>query len=197
MTGAATARRSSRRHHFRAGTAVSALIVGTTAVDVAAVATTAISAIAVGTTAVGTIAVGIAVCTTAISAIAVGTTAVSTATVGTIAAAIAVGTATVGTIASAIAVGITAASTEVRRAGGDYRGGNGVGVRGRLVSNAVAHPMAILATGATDPFESRRCLADFGYVALSSAPFTTGGRAVGRGRGFLLRPPSGVGTAVE
>ena len=70
-------------------------------------------------------------------------------------------------------------------------------VRGRLVSNAVTHPMAVLVTGAADPFESRRCPADPGHVALSPAPFTVGHRAVGRGRRFLLRPPSGVGTAVE
>ena len=70
-------------------------------------------------------------------------------------------------------------------------------VRGRLVSNAVAHPMAVLATGVADPFKSRRCLTDPGHVALSPAPFTLGPRAVGRGRRFLLGPPSGVGTAVE
>ena len=70
-------------------------------------------------------------------------------------------------------------------------------VRGRLVSNAVTHPMAVLATGVADPFESRRCPADFGHVALSPAPFTVGHRAVGRGRRLFLRPPSGVGTAVE
>ena len=70
-------------------------------------------------------------------------------------------------------------------------------VRGRLVSNAAMHPMAVLATGVADPFESRRCPADPGHVALSPAPFTVGHRAVGRGRRFLLRPPSGVGTAVE
>ena len=71
-------------------------------------------------------------------------------------------------------------------------------VRGRLVSNAVTHPMVVLATGAADPFESRRCPADPGHVALSPAPFTVGYRAVGRGRQFfLLGPPSGVGTTVE
>ena len=70
-------------------------------------------------------------------------------------------------------------------------------MRGRLVLNAVTHPMAVLATGVADPFESRRCPADPGHVALSPAPFTVGPRAVGRGRRFLLGPPSGVGTAVE
>ena len=70
-------------------------------------------------------------------------------------------------------------------------------MRGRLVSNAVTHPMAVLATGVADPFESRRYPADPGHMALSPAPFTVGHRAVGRGRRFLLRPPSGVGTAVE
>ena len=72
-----------------------------------------------------------------------------------------------------------------------------VSVRGRLASNAVTHPMAVLATGATDPFKSRRCPADPSHVALSPAPLTVGHRAVGRGRRFLLRPPFGVGTAVE
>ena len=70
-------------------------------------------------------------------------------------------------------------------------------VRGRLVSNAVTHPMAVLATGVADPFESRRCPADPGHVAFSPAPFTVGPQAVGRRRRFLLGPPSGVGTAVE
>ena len=70
-------------------------------------------------------------------------------------------------------------------------------VRGRLVSNTVTHPMAVLATGAADLFESRRCPAGPGHVALSPAPFTVGHRAVGRGRRFLLGPPAGVGTAVE
>ena len=70
-------------------------------------------------------------------------------------------------------------------------------VRDRLVSNAVTHPMTILATGAADPFKSRRCPADPDHVALSPAPFTVGHQAVGRGRRFLLRPPSGVGTAVK
>ena len=58
--------------------------------------------------------------------------------------------------------------------------------------------MAVLATGAVDPFESRRrCPADSDHVALSPAPFTVGHRAVGRGHRFLLRPSSGVGVAVE
>ena len=70
-------------------------------------------------------------------------------------------------------------------------------VPGRLVSNAVTHPMAVLATDVADPFESRRCPEDPDHVALSPAPFTVGHRTVGRGRRFLLRPPSGVGTAVE
>ena len=65
---------------------------------------------------------------------------------------------------------------------GGYRGSNDVSVRGRLVSNAVTHPMAVLATGAAGPFESRRCPADPGHVALSPAPFTVGHRVVGRGR---------------
>ena len=78
-----------------------------------------------------------------------------------------------------------------------YRGGNDVSMRGRLVLNAVTHPMAVLATCVADPFESRRCPADPGHVALSPTPFTVGPRAVGRGRRFLLGPPSGVGTAVE
>ena len=70
-------------------------------------------------------------------------------------------------------------------------------VRGRLVSNAVTHPMAVLATGIADSFESRRCPADSDHVALSPAPFAVGHRAVGQRRRFLLRPSSGVGTAVE
>ena len=70
-------------------------------------------------------------------------------------------------------------------------------MRGRFVSNAVTHPMAVLATGVADPFESRQCPADPGHVALSPAPFTVGHRAVGRGRRFLLKPPSGAGTVVE
>ena len=70
-------------------------------------------------------------------------------------------------------------------------------VRGRLVSNEVTHPMAVLATGAADLFESRRCPADPSHLALSPAPFTVRRQAVWRGRQFLLRPPSGVGTAVE
>ena len=81
--------------------------------------------------------------------------------------------------------------------GGGYRGSNDVSMRGRLVSNVVTHPMAVLATGAAGPFESPRCPADPGHWALSPAPFTVGHRAVGRERGFLLGPPSGVGSAVE
>ena len=118
---------------------------------------------------------------------------------------VAVVTTAVGAIAAAIAMSaIIAAATSrgsgedgSRGRGGGYRGGNDVSMRGRLVSNAVTHPMAVLATGVADPFESRRCPADPGHVALSPAPFTVGPRAVGRGRRFLLGPPSGVGTAVE
>ena len=84
-----------------------------------------------------------------------------------------------------------------QRGRGVCRGSNDVNVRGRLVSDAVTHPMAVLATGVADPFESRRCPADPGHVPLSSTPFTVGPRVVGRGRRFLLRPPSGVGAAVE
>ena len=122
--------------------------------------------------------------------------------------AVIVGTTAVGVIAAAKAIracrSIIAAATSrgsgeggSRGGGGGYRGGNDVSVRGRLVSNAVTHPMAVLATGVADPFESRRCPADPGHVALSSAPFTVGLRAVGRRRRFLLGPPSGIGTAVE
>ena len=118
------------------------------------------------------------------------------------------GTTAVGAIAAAIAIracrGIIAAAASrgsgeggSKGGGRGYRGGNDVSVRGRLVSNAVTHPMAVLATGVADPFEFRRCPADPGHVALSPAPFTVGPRAVGRGRRFLLGPPSGVGTAVE
>ena len=128
--------------------------------------------------------------------------------VGIAVSAVIVGTTAVGVIAAAIAIracrGIIAAAASrgsgeggSRGGGGGYRAGNDVSVRGRLVSNAVTHPMAVLATGVADPFESRRCPADPGYVALSPAPFTVGPRAVGRGRRFLLGPPSGVGTAVE
>ena len=84
-----------------------------------------------------------------------------------------------------------------QRGRGGYRGSNDVSVRGRLVSNAATHPMAVLATGAVGPFESRQCPTDSGHVAFSPAPFTVGHRAVGRGRRFLLGQPSGVGTAVE
>ena len=147
----------------------------------------------VGITAVGAITVA-----TIATTIAVGTTAL-----GTIAAAMAVGNIAIGTIAAAIVVGTTAASTVAIRAcrdiiaaaasrgngeggskggGGGYRGGNDVNVRGRLVSYTVTYPMAVLATGVADPFESRRCPADPGHVALLPAPFTVGHRAVGRGR---------------
>ena len=125
----------------------------------------------------------------AVSAVLVGTTAV-----GAIAAAIAI-RACRGTVAAAASRGGGEGGS--REGGGDYRGGNDVSVRGRLVLNAVTHPMAVLATGVADLFESRRCPADPGHVALSPAPFTVGPRAVGRERRFLLGPPSGVGTTVE
>ena len=125
--------------------------------------------------------------------------------VGITVSAVIVGTTAVGAIAATAAISaITAAATSrgseedgSKTGGGGYRGGNDVSMRGRLVLNAVTHPMAVLATGVADPFESRRCLADPDHVALSPAPFTVGPRAVGRGRRFLLRAPSGVGTAVE
>ena len=118
---------------------------------------------------------------------------------------VAVVTTAVGAIAAAIAMSAIIAAPTSRGSGedgsrggaGGYRGGNDVSMRGRLVSNAVTHPMDVLATAVADPFESRRCPADPGHVALSPAPFTVGPRAVGRGRRFLLGPPSGVGTAVE
>ena len=133
MTGATAARRLSNWHRFIAGTAVSAVIVATTAVGSIAVATI-VTTKAVGTTAVGTIAV----------AIAAGTTAV-----GAIAAAIAI-----RAYRDIIAAVASRGSGEggSRGGGGGYRGGNDVSVRGRLVSNAVTHPMAVLATGAADPF---------------------------------------------
>ena len=149
---------------------------------------------------------------TTVGAITVATIAttvtVGATTVGTIAVATAVGTTAVGAIAAAIAI---RACRDIRAAaasrgsgeggskggGGGYIGSNDVSVRGRLVSNAVTHPMAVLATGAAGPFESRRCPADPGHVALSPAQFTVGHRAIGRGRRFLLGPPSAVGTAVE
>ena len=128
--------------------------------------------------------------------------------VGIAVSAVIVGTTAVGAIAATIAIracrGIIAAAASrgsgeggSRGCGGGYRGGNDVSVRVRLVSNAVAHPMAVLATGVADRFESRRCPADPGHVALSPAPFTVRPRAVGQGRRFLLGPPSGVGTTVE
>ena len=150
MTGAGAARRLSNWHRFIVGTTVFTVIVGTTAVGAIAVATIA-TTIAVGTTAVGTIAVG--------------------------------------TITAAIAIRpcrdiIAAAASRGSGEGGSRGGGGGlqddVSVRGRLISNAVTHPMAVLATGAADPFESRRRPADPGHVALSPAPFTVGHRAVGR-----------------
>ena len=88
----------------------------------------------------------------------------------------AVGTTTVGAIAAASRGSGEGGS---RGGGGGYRGSNDVSVRGRLVLNAVTHPMAVLATGAAGPFESRRCPADPGRVALSPSPFTVGQRAVG------------------
>ena len=144
----------------------------------------------------------------AVSAMIVGTTSVGAIAVAAIATTIAVSTTAVGTIAVAIAIRafrdiIAAAASRGsgegggRGGGGGYRGGNDVSVQGRLVSNAVTHPMAVMATGAADPLEFRRCPADPGHVALSPAPFTVGHRAVGRGGRFLFRPPSGVGTAVE
>ena len=122
--------------------------------------------------------------------------------VGIAVSAVIVGTTAVGAIAAAIAIrasrDIIAAAASwgsgeggSRGGGGGYRGGNDVSVRGRLVS------MAVLATGVADPFESRRCPADPGHVALPPARFTVGHRALGRGRRFLFRTPSGVGTAVE
>ena len=166
-------------HHFIAGTVVSAaaaaaVIVGTTAVGAIAVATTA-TTIAVGTTAVGTIA----------AAIAVGTTAASTVAIR----------ACRDIIAAAASRG--GGGGRNRGGVGGCRGGNDVDVRGGLVSNAVTHPMVVPATGAADPFESRRCPAGPDHVTLSPAPFTVGHRAVGRRRQFLLRSSSGVGAAVE
>ena len=128
--------------------------------------------------------------------------------VGIAVSAVIVGTTAVGAIAAVIAIracrGIVATAASrgsgeggSRGGGRGYRGGNDVSVQGRLVSNAVTHPMAVLATGVADPFESRRCPTDPGHVALSPAPFTVGPRAVGRGRRFLLGPPSGVGTTIE
>ena len=169
MTGAAAAaRRLSNWHRFIVGISVFAVIVETTAVGAIAVATIA-TTVAVGITAVGTIVV----------AIAVGTTAV-----GTIGAATAI-RACRDTIAAAAIRGSGEGGS--RGGGGGFRGGNDVSVRGRLASNAVTHPMVVLATGAPDP----------GHVALSPAPFTVEHRAVGRRQRFLSRSPSGVGTAIE
>ena len=138
----------------------------------------------IGGTTVGAITVATIAATVTVGATAVGTfavaTAVGTTAVGAIAVNTAIGTTAVGAIAAAI-----------------YRGSNDVSVQGRLVANAVTHPMAVLATEAAGPFESQRCPADPGHVSLSPAPFTVGHQAVGRGRRFLLGPSSGVGTAVE
>ena len=73
-----------------------------------------------------------------------------------------VGTTALGAFAAAIAIRscrdiIAAAASRgsgeggTRGGGRGYRGGNDVSVRGRLVLNAVTHPMAVLATGAADP----------------------------------------------
>ena len=130
----------------------------------------------------------------AITVVAIATTiAVGATAVGTTAVATTVGTTAVGAIAAAIAIrtcrDVKAAAASRRNGedgsrggGGGYRGGNDVSVQGRLVLNAVTHPMAVLATGAADPFESRRCPANPGHVALPPAPFTVGHRAVGRER---------------
>ena len=104
--------------------------------------------------------------------------------VGIAVSAVIVGTTAVGAIAAVIAIRacrgiIAAAASRGSGESGSRGGGNDVSVRGRLVSNAVTHPMAVLATGVADPFESRRCPADPGQVALSPAPFTVGPRAVG------------------
>ena len=79
--------------------------------------------------------------------------------------AVIVGTAAVEAVAAAIAIRacrgtLAAAASRGSGEGGSrggyrgYRGGNDVSVRGRLVSNAVTHPMAVLTTGVVDPFES-------------------------------------------
>ena len=147
----------------------------------------------IGGTTVGAITVPTISATVTVGATTVGTITIATA-VGTTAVATAVGTTAVGAIAVSTAVGTTAVGAI---AAAIYRGSNDVSVRGRLVANAVTHPMAVLATEAAGPFESQRCPADPGHVSLSPAPFTVGHRAVGRGRRFLLGPSSGVGTAVE
>ena len=122
--------------------------------------------------------------------------------VGIAVSAVIVGTTAVGAIAAAIAIRtchdiVATAASRGSGESGSRGGGNDVSVRGRSVSNAVTHPMAVLTTGVADPFKLRRCPADPGHVALSPAPFTVGPRAVGRGRRFLLGPPSDVGTAVK
>ena len=122
--------------------------------------------------------------------------------VGIAVSAVVVGTTAVGAIAAAIAIRacrdiIAAAASRGSGEGGSRVGGNDVSVRGRLGSNAVTHPMAVLATSVADRFDTRPCPPDPGHVVLSPAPFAVGPRAVGRGWRFLVRPPSGVGTAVE
>ena len=81
--------------------------------------------------------------------------------VGIAVSAVMVGTTAVGAIAAAIAIRACRGTVAwgsgeggSRGGGGGYRGGNDVSVRGRAVSNAVTHPMAVLATGVADPFES-------------------------------------------
>ena len=82
--------------------------------------------------------------------------------VGITVSAVIVGTTAVGVIAAAIAIRAIIAATTSRGSGedgnrgggGGYRGGNDVSVRGRLVSNAVTHPMAVLATGVANSFKA-------------------------------------------
>ena len=81
----------------------------------------------------------------AVSAVIVGTTAV-----GANAAAMAI-RACRGIIAAAVSRGSEEGGS--RGSGGGYRGDNDVSVWGRLVSNAVTHPMVVLATVIADPFE--------------------------------------------
>ena len=79
--------------------------------------------------------------------------------VGITVSAVIVGATAVGAIAAAIAIRAIIAATVSRGRGedgskgdgGGYRGGNDVSVRGSLVSNAVTHPMAVLATGVQIP----------------------------------------------
>ena len=125
--------------------------------------------------------------------------------VGITVSAVIVGTTAVGAITAAIAISaiIVAATSRGSGEDGSRWGGGGLqgrqqgGRAGQMVSNAVTHPMAVLPTGVADPFDARRGPVDPGHVVLSPAPFTVGHRAVGRGRRFLLRPPSCIGTAVE